>query len=123
MILTRNWIAAFFISGLFEIVEAIMVTATQDFVVFAGAANSLENLPDALIDDWLIQAGLGTLLGAWVLLFFFQANGHCSYMHRSCGISGLRQCGMGGTLIGGSSCGGWYGTLQSWYRKQRLASI
>jgi hypothetical protein len=70
MVFSNNWIAAFFVSGLFEIVEALMVTIFKNFAFFAGAANSLENLPDVLIDDWLIQAGLGVLLGAlymWVM--------------------------------------------------------
>ena len=58
------------LSGLFEIVEAVMVATTKDFALFAGAANSLENLSDVLLDDWLIQAGLGVLLGVvymWVM--------------------------------------------------------
>ena len=70
MMITRNWVAAFFVSGLFEIIECLMVVIFKNFALFAGAANSLENLPDVLIDDWLIQAGLGTLLGAWVCWFF-----------------------------------------------------
>ena len=70
MVITRSWVAAFFVSGLFEIVECLMVVIFQNFALFAGAANSLENLPDVLIDDWLIQAGLGTLLGAWVCWYF-----------------------------------------------------
>jgi len=44
-----------------------MVATTKDFALFAGAANSLENLSDVLLDDWLIQAGLGTLLGAFYM--------------------------------------------------------
>jgi hypothetical protein len=70
MIFTNNALAPILLSGLFEIIEALMVATTKDFAVFAGAANSLENLSDVLIDDWLIQAGLGTLLGAlymWVM--------------------------------------------------------
>jgi len=70
MIFVNNALAPILLSGLFEIVEALMVATTNDFAVFAGAANSLENLSDVLIDDWLIQAGLGTLLGAlymWVM--------------------------------------------------------
>lgn len=61
---------AFFVSGLFEIFEGLMVVVFKDFALFAGAANSLENIPDILIDDWLIQAGLGVLLGTfyvWVM--------------------------------------------------------
>jgi hypothetical protein len=66
MMITRNYWVAFFVSGVFEIVECLMVVCMDDFGLFAGAANSLENMPDALVDDWLIQAGLGTLLGMWV---------------------------------------------------------
>ncbi len=77
---TDSFLVAFFVSGLFEIFEALMVVIFKDFALFAGAANSLENLSDVLIDDWLIQvpspsrrrrprcsnadqAGLGSLLG------------------------------------------------------------
>lgn len=67
MIFTGNALAPILLSGLFEIIEALMVATTKDFALFAGAANSLENLSDVLLDDWLIQAGLGTLLGAFYM--------------------------------------------------------
>lgn len=72
MMWTRSWIAAFVVSGLFEILEALIVTIAKSFVVFPGAVNSYENIPDSLLDDWLIQGGLGTLLGAWVTWYFQQ---------------------------------------------------
>jgi len=64
--LTGSWIASFFVSGAFEIVEAIFFMIKYNSGDTTAAANVYENLPDILIDDWLIQAGLGTLLGAWV---------------------------------------------------------
>lgn len=70
MILCRKWWVAFLVSGLFEIIECLMVVVMGEFGLFAGAANSLENLPDVLIDDWLLQAGLGVALGAWVTWYF-----------------------------------------------------
>ena len=70
MILCRRWWVAFLVSGLFEIVECLTVVVMGEFGLFAGAANSLENLPDVLLDDWLIQAGLGVTLGAWVTWYF-----------------------------------------------------
>jgi len=67
MIFTGSIWPPILLSGLFEIVEAGMVLTTSGFAVFAGAANSLENLSDVLLDDWLIQCGLGVLLGCLYL--------------------------------------------------------
>jgi len=47
-----------------------MVVMFRSFALFPGDEKNLENLPDAIIDDWLIQGGLGVLLGAWVLWYF-----------------------------------------------------
>jgi hypothetical protein len=82
MMITRNYWAAFIVSGVFEIVECLMVVTMDGFGLFAGAANSLENMPDALVDDWLIQAGLGTLLGIWVITFFCVVVVNCSSRKR-----------------------------------------
>lgn len=64
--LTGSWLASFFVPGAFEIVEAIVFMIKYNTGDTSVAPNVYENLPDILIDDWLIQAGLGTLLGAWV---------------------------------------------------------
>jgi len=70
MILTQNWIISFLVSGVFEIVETLMVAIFRNFAFFPGDENNLENMVDSLVDDWLIQGSLGVLLGAWVIWYF-----------------------------------------------------
>jgi len=68
-VFTNRPFLAFFVSCLFEIFEGLMVVVFKNFALFAGAANSLENIPDIILDDELIQAGLGCLLGAFFIWF------------------------------------------------------
>jgi hypothetical protein len=68
-VFTNRPFLAFFVSCLFEIFEGLMVVVFKNFALFAGAANSLENIPDIILDDEFIQAGLGVLLGAFYMWF------------------------------------------------------
>ena len=64
MIFTGNLWVAMFLSFFFEIIELLMVATTSGFALFAGAANSLENLSDVLLDDAFIQPVLGIAVAA-----------------------------------------------------------
>ena len=63
----------FFIAGVWEIIEILILMIFQTFNVFfvgPDANSAYENLGQAFIDDWLIHGGIGTLL-AWTLLHTF----------------------------------------------------
>lgn len=66
MMLSRNWVVSFLVPGIFEIFEIVSILILSNFGYFPGATDSYENLTDSLVDDWLIQAGLGVILGAWI---------------------------------------------------------
>lgn len=71
MILTSNPWASFLVPGAFEIWEALIGTIYHAAGVrVTDNVNYYENIPDILIDDWLIQATLGILLAAWMLWVF-----------------------------------------------------
>ena len=69
-VVTRSPWLGFAIAGVFEIVEALFVTLFNDFIIFVGDSDpqlSGENLFGAILEDWLIQGGIGTLL-AWLFI-------------------------------------------------------
>lgn len=70
---TRSALYAFLFSGIWEIVEALILLIFGNFsLFFVGPADNLalENLSQSIIDDWLIHGGIGALL-SWVFYYGF----------------------------------------------------
>jgi hypothetical protein len=61
-VIARDPWLAFTLAGLNEAVETLAQTVFQSFVIFIGANDDVENLTASLVEDWLIQGGIGALL-------------------------------------------------------------
>lgn len=69
-IITRDPWFAFVMAGLSEIFEAFAQVAFANFLIFVGAEGSYESVGMVLIEDWLIQGGIGALLGLMFIASF-----------------------------------------------------
>lgn len=75
-ITTKSVPYAFLLSGIGELIEYLMLSLYNSFIVFLGTHDGVdfnvdvENLAGSYIEDWLIQGGLGTLM-AWVFYNHF----------------------------------------------------
>jgi hypothetical protein len=69
-ILTRAPFFAFAIAGIAEIGEALANAMFGDFVIFITDNDVGENITGILLDDWLIQGGIGVLLGIVIIAIF-----------------------------------------------------
>ena len=67
-VMTRNFYFAFTLAGINEVFELLLYVIRGNYVGFIGANDKTENLTGVLLEDWLIQGGIGTIiLGALFL--------------------------------------------------------
>jgi hypothetical protein len=69
-ILTRAPFFAFAMAGIAEIGEVLAIVLFGNFVLFIDANDVIENINGIMLDDWLIQGGIGVLLGIVVIAIF-----------------------------------------------------
>ena len=69
-VLTRAPFFAFAIAGIAEIGEALANVLFGNFVIFITDNDVGENITGILLDDWLIQGGIGVLLGIVIIAIF-----------------------------------------------------
>jgi len=64
-ILTQNWPIVFLLTGLNEVLEAVLVQLSGGFAIFpeVEGQNDFESITQALVDDWLTQGSIGLILG------------------------------------------------------------
>ena len=73
-IFTKSPTFAFLMSGIWEIIEVLILIMFNNFsLFFVGPEENLafENLGQTLISDWLIHGGIGTLL-SWIFIRAFR---------------------------------------------------
>jgi hypothetical protein len=60
---TQNIFYAFLISGSFEIFERMSLIILGNYVIFIGDQSDNETFDASLIGDWMLQGGIGVILG------------------------------------------------------------
>jgi hypothetical protein len=75
-IMTRDVYFGFTIAGVSEVVEYLTYAIFGDFVIFisntdVAEAERVENVAGILLEDWLIQAGIGAVLLGWTFITLY----------------------------------------------------
>jgi len=69
-IITRDPFLAFAFAGIAEIGEALAYALFDNFAIFVNDSDVVENITGILLDDWLIQGGIGVVLGIIMMYLF-----------------------------------------------------
>ena len=77
-IITRNAWFGFTMAGIHKVLEYLIYAISGDFTLFATGIESdnLENIANILLEDWLIQSGVGALILGGVFLYVFPGKAH-----------------------------------------------
>lgn len=72
-IITRDPFLAFAFAGIAEIGEVLAYALFEKFPLFVSDSDVVENITGILLDDWLIQGGIGVFLGILFMFLFPEA--------------------------------------------------
>ena len=77
-IITRNPWFGFTMAGIYEVLEYLIYAIADDFIIFATGteSNNVENIAGILLEDWLIQGGVGALILGGVFLWVIPGKTH-----------------------------------------------
>lgn len=75
---SRSAFFGFFMAGIGELIEAVFLWCFSNYAIYVSANSQGETIAMSLVDDWLIQGGIGALMG-WV--FYRTVDAYPSFLN------------------------------------------